>query len=84
MSGIAQNIGHGRPEVLARVNGMAEFVQHGAHPIMIWHDVGQNADIALAGNVGAERMRALAGLFIKITALNHVINGKPDAPDKSP
>ena len=58
---------------------MAQLVQHRAHPVFVGHDVGQHADVALAVDVGAEGVRALARLLVEIAAGDHVVDRQADA-----
>ena len=64
-----QHVGHARRDVLAGVDRVAQLVQHRAHPVLVGHDVGQHADVALAVDVGAEGVRALARLLVQVAAL---------------
>ena len=58
---------------------MARLVEHRRQPFLARHDVGQHADVALAVHVLAEGMRALAGLFEKVAAAQHVVDRQADA-----
>ena len=58
---------------------MPQFVEHRAHPVFVGHNVGQDPDVALAINVGAECMRTFTRLFVEIAAGDHVINRQTHA-----
>ena len=81
-----QDVGIGRAarrarsgNVLAAIDRMAQLVQHRAHPVLVGHDVGQHAHVALAVDVGAEGVRALAGLLVEVAAGDHVVDRQTDA-----
>ena len=54
-------------------------MEHRPHPVFVGHDVGQHADVALAVDVGAEGVRALAGLLVQVAAGDHVVDRQADA-----
>ena len=58
---------------------MAQLVEHRAHPVLVGHDVGQHAHIALAVDVGAEGVGALAGLFVEVAPRDHVVDRQADS-----
>ena len=58
---------------------MAALVEHRLQPFVARHHVGQHADVALAVDIGAEGVRALAGLLEEIAAAQHVVDRQADA-----
>ena len=58
---------------------MAQLVEHRPQPFPARHHVGQHADVALAVHVLAEGVRALARLFEKVAAGQHVVDRQADA-----
>ena len=54
-------------------------MEHRAHPVLVGHDVGEHAHVALAVDVGAKGVRALAGLFVEVAAGDHVVDRQADA-----
>ena len=76
---LRKDVGNRRRDVLAAVDRVAQLVQHGPHPVFVGHDIGEHAHVAFAVDVGAERMRALARLFVKVAAGDHVVDRQADA-----
>jgi hypothetical protein len=75
----AEHVGHAAGNVFAAVNGMAQLMQHRAHPVEVGHDVGQHTDITVPIQVRAKRVRTFPRFFVEITARQDVLDRQPDA-----
>jgi vancomycin permeability regulator SanA len=63
-----KDVGDRLRDVLARIDRVAELVQHRGHPVFVGDNVGEHADVAGAVDVGAECVRAFAGPLVQVAA----------------
>ena len=75
----AQDIGEGRGDVAAAVDAVAELVQQRGGPVVVRLDVGQDADVAFAVDVGAEGVRALPPGLVEVALEDDAVDGQADA-----
>ena len=75
----SQLVGKAGGDVLAAINRMPQLVEHRAHPVLVGHDIGQHAHVPFAVDVGAEGVRALAGLFVEVAAGDHIVDRQADS-----
>src|SRR5262249_20655381 len=61
------------------VDAVSELVEHRVHPPLVRLDVAQDAYVALAVDVDAERVLALAVARIEVAALEHRLDVEPEA-----
>jgi len=64
------------------INGMAEFVQHGAHPACVGPHVGQHPDVAGAVHVHAEGVLVLPGSLVQVAGGDDGFDGESDGGEE--
>ena len=67
-----------RVVTLAVVDGVAELVEHGVHPPLAGLDVAQDAHVAGAVDVDAERVLALAFAGVEVAVAEHRTDVEPE------
>src|SRR4029453_2773375 len=70
---------HRLRDVLRAIHAVPQLVEHGPGPVLVWDDVPEHADVPVAIDVRAERVRGLPRLLVQIAPGDHVVDRQADA-----